>query len=233
MLKAQKVELTPHGDEVTIDRVMADDEVTAWIMKADYYLGKQGYTEHGLRHCKLVSKIAYNVLERLGREERRCQLAAIAAYIHDIGNAINREYHAQTGAMTAYAILTRMGMSPEEALDVAAAIGNHDDVGSQTISDVAAAVILADKSDVHSSRVRNLEQLSSDIHDRVNYAAKSSFLRVNPDEETITLEIKIDTSVSSVMEYFEIFLSRMILCRRAARYLEMKFELDINGYKLL
>ncbi len=233
MLKAQKVDLTPQGEEVTIDRVMADPEVIAWIEKANFYLGKQGYTEHGLRHCKLVSKIAYNVLERLGREERRCQLAAIAAFIHDIGNAINRDHHAQTGALAAYTILTRMGMPPEEALDIAAAIGNHDDVGSQPVSDVAAAVILADKSDVHSSRVRNLEQLSSDIHDRVNYAAKSSFLRVTPDEETITLEIKIDTTVSSVMEYFEIFLSRMILCRRAAEYLGMKFELDINGYKLL
>ncbi|MGB5105593.1 MAG: HD domain-containing protein [Candidatus Zixiibacteriota bacterium] len=217
---------------VTIDKVMHNDEVTAWIVKADFYLGRQGYTEHGLRHCKLVSKIAYNVLERLGRHERVCQLAAIAAYLHDTGNAINRLFHAQTGAMAAYTLLHNMGMPAEEAIDVAAAIGNHDDIESPPVSDIAAAVILADKSDVHSSRVRNIDQIGSDIHDRVNYAAKSSFLRVDPERETITLEITIDDSVASVMDYFEIFLSRMVMCRNAALHLKMKFELDINGYKL-
>lgn len=217
---------------ITIDKVMHNEEVTAWIIKADYYLGRQGYTEHGLRHCKLVSKIAYNVLERLSRPERICQLAAIAAYLHDTGNAINRLFHAQTGAMAAYTLLHNMGMPAEEALDVAAAIGNHDDMETLPVSDIAAAVILADKSDVHSSRVRNLEQLSSDIHDRVNFAAKSSFLRVDPERQTITLEITIDDSVASVMDYFEIFLSRMVMCRNAANQLKMKFELDINGYRL-
>jgi uncharacterized protein len=218
---------------VTIDQVMHDEEVNAWITKADYYLGQIGYTEHGQRHCRLTSKIAYNILERLKIDERRCQLAAIAAYVHDIGNAINREYHAQTGAVIAFDLLRGMGMPIEEAIDVAAAIGNHDDNDNQPISDIAAAVTLADKSDVHSSRVRTLQQLTSDIHDRVNYAAKSSFLRVDPEKQTIALEIKIDDSIASVMEYFEIFLSRMSMCRAAATYLKMKFELDINGYKLL
>ncbi|MCC6963622.1 MAG: HDIG domain-containing protein [candidate division Zixibacteria bacterium] len=222
-----------NGRLVTIDQVLHNDEITAWIVKADYYLGRQGYTEHGLRHCKLVSKIAYNVLERLGKPDRVCQLAAIAAYMHDIGNAINREYHAQTGAMAAYTLLHKMGLATEEAVDVAAAIGNHDDKEIPPVSDIAAAVILADKSDVHSSRVRNLEQLNVDIHDRVNYAAKASFLRVDPDKQNITLEIKIDDSIASVMEYFEIFLTRMVMCRNAATFLGMKFELDINGNKLL
>ncbi len=224
---------TTNGKIVTIDQVTHSEEVNAWIVKADYYLGKQGYTEHGLRHCRLVSKIAKNVLERIGRPERICQLAAIAAYLHDIGNAINREYHAQTGAMAAYQLLRNLGMVTEEALDVAAAIGNHDDKEILPVSDISAAVILADKSDVHSSRVRNLDQLGTDIHDRVNYAAKSSFLRVDPDRQTITLEITIDDKVASVMEYFEIFLTRMAMCRNAATYLKMKFELDINGNKLL
>lgn len=218
---------------ITIDQVMHHEEVNAWITKSDFYLGQIGYTEHGQRHCRLTAKIAFNILERLKLDERRCQLAAIAAYLHDIGNAINREYHAQTGAVLAYDLLREMGMPIEEAIDVAAAIGNHDDNDNQPVSDIAAAVTLADKSDVHSSRVRTLQQLTSDIHDRVNYAAKSSFLRVDPDKQTITLEIKIDDSIASVMEYFEIFLSRMSMCRAAATYLKMKFELDINGYRLL
>jgi uncharacterized protein len=212
---------------------MHNDEVNAWIAKADFYLGQVGYTEHGQRHCRLTSKIAYNILERVERSERTCELAAIAAYMHDVGNAINRKFHAQTGAVLAYELLRGMGMPLEEAIDVSAAIGNHDDTDTQPVSDIAAAVILADKSDVHSSRVRNLHQLTSDIHDRVNFAAKSSFLRVDPEKQTIALEIKIDDSISSVMEYFEIFLSRMSLCRQAATYLKMRFELDINGYKLL
>ncbi len=218
---------------VTMDQVMHNEDVNAWIAKADFYLGQMGYTEHGQRHCRLTSKIAYNILERLKADERRCQLAAIAAYLHDIGNAINREYHAQTGAVLAYDLLREMGMPVEEAIDVAAAIGNHDDHLNQPVSDIAAAVTLADKSDVHSSRVRSLTQLTFDIHDRVNYAAKSSFLRVDTEKQTIALEIKIDDSVASVMEYFEIFLTRMSMCRAAAIYLKMKFELDINGYKLL
>jgi hypothetical protein len=218
---------------VTIDQVMRNEEINTWILKADFYLGQLGYTEHGLRHCKLVSKIAYNILERLQTGERLCQLAAIAAYLHDVGNAINRTNHAQMGAMLAYDLLCGMGMPVEEAIDVAAAIGNHDELDTHPVSKIAAAVILADKSDVHSSRVRNLEQLKSDIHDRVNYAAKSSFLRVDPEKETITLEIRIDDTIASVMEYFEIFLTRMVLCRNAARHLKMRFELDINGYKLL
>ena len=169
---------------------------------------------------------------RLGKGERRAQLAAIAGYLHDIGNVINRDYHAQTAAVMVMQILTDMGMDYKDIIEISAAIGNHDEKDGSPVSDICAAVILADKSDVHQSRVRTTEFLKKDIHDRVNYAAKSSFLRVDDVKKRIILEIKIDTSVSSVMEYFEIFLSRMTVCRRAAEFLGLKFELEINGQRL-
>jgi exopolyphosphatase/pppGpp-phosphohydrolase len=165
--------------------------------------------------------------------EKRAHLAAIAAYLHDIGNVINRDYHAQTAAILAHSILSGMNMPMEDILEIMAAIGNHDERDGQPVSDICAATILADKSDVHSSRVRTLEMIKQDIHDRVNYAAKSSFLRVDEEKKLVTLEIKIDTSISQVMEYFEIFLSRMVVCRRAAEFLGLKFQLEINGQRLL
>ncbi len=218
---------------VTIEELKKNPQVKSLIAKTDEYLGIIGYTEHGERHAALSAKIAYNIMQRLKKSEKEANLAAIAAYLHDIGNVINRDYHAQTGAIMAYNILLNMGMPIDDIMEVVAAIGNHDEKDGQPISDICAAVILADKSDVHSSRVRNLEMIKQDIHDRVNYAAKSSFLRVDPEKKTISLEIKIDTSVSQVMEYFEIFLSRMVVCRRAAEFLKMKFELEINGQRLL
>ena len=218
---------------ITAEDVKKHPVVKATIEKADQILGIIGYTEHGLRHTSLVSNIAYNILRRLGRDEKRAQLAAIASIMHDMGNVVNRDYHAQTAALMAQGILTEMGMPFEDVLDVMAAIGNHDESDGYPISDICAALILADKSDVHSSRVRNPDSVSSDIHDRVNYSAKSSFLRVDEEKKTISLEIKIDTKLSSVMEYFEIFLSRMVVCRRAAEFLGMRFELNINGHRLL
>jgi len=218
---------------VTIEELKKNPQVKSLIAKSDEYLGVIGYTEHGQRHATLSANIANNIIQRLKKSEREANLAAIAAYLHDIGNVINRDYHAQTGAIMAYNILLDMEMPIDDIMEVVAAIGNHDEKDGQPISDICAAVILADKSDVHSSRVRNLEMIRQDIHDRVNYAAKSSFLRVDPDKKTISLEIKIDTSVSQVMEYFEIFLSRMVVCRRAAQFLKMKFELEINGQRLL
>jgi metal-dependent HD superfamily phosphatase/phosphodiesterase len=170
---------------------------------------------------------------RLGKGEKRAQLAAIAGYMHDIGNVINRDYHAQTASVMSFTILQEMGMEMGDILDVIAAIGNHDERDGTPVSDIGAAVILADKSDVHRSRVRNTDMIRTDIHDRVNYAAKSSFLRIDEANKKASLEITIDTSISQVMEYFEIFLSRMVVCRRAAQYLELQFELEINGYKLL
>ena len=218
---------------VTLEDVKKNEEVRRLIEMADRYLGVIGYTEHGLRHTALVANIAYNVMIRLKRTERQAQLASIAAYLHDTGNVISREYHAQTGALIAHRILSHLGMAPEEVLEIMAAIGNHEERGGAPVNEIGAAVILADKSDVHRSRVRATGSVSEDIHDRVNYAATSSFLRVEEDKGVISLELKIDTSISQVMEYFEIFLSRMAFCRRAAEFLKMKFELEINGQRLL
>ncbi len=221
------------GDIITAEEVKNHPRVKATIEKADQILGLLGYTEHGMRHTSLVSNIAYNIMRRLGRDEKRAQLAAIAGVMHDMGNVINRDYHAQTAALMANEVLTELGMDYKDILDVMAAIGNHDERDGYPISDICASLILADKSDVHFSRVRSPESVNIDIHDRVNYAAKSSFLRVDVERKTISLEIKIDPQVSSVMEYFEIFLSRMVVCRRAAEFLEMRFELNINGHRLL
>lgn len=218
---------------VTLEDVKKNEQVKALIAKADEVLGVIGYTEHGQRHASLSASIAHNILTRLNHGEKKAQLAAIAAYLHDIGNVINRDYHAQVGAVLAQNILLDMKMPLEDIMEIIAAIGNHDEKDGQPVSDICAAVTLGDKSDVHSSRVRTVKMIKQDIHDRVNYAAKSSFLRVEEDKGVITLEIKIDTSISQVMEYFEIFLSRMVVCRRAAEFLKQKFQLEINGQRLL
>ncbi len=218
---------------LTIEDVKKNKTVQKLVEKADQVLGVIGYTEHGQRHCSLAASIAYNIMIRLGKGERRAQLAAIAGYMHDTGNLVNRDYHAQTAAIMAFTVLQEMGMDLSDILDVIAAIGNHDEHDGAPVSDIGAAVILADKSDVHRSRVRNTDMIKVDIHDRVNYAAKSSFLRIDEVNKKASLEITIDTSISQVMEYFEIFLSRMVVCRRAAQFLGLQFELEINGYKLL
>ena len=218
---------------VSIEEVKRNEKVKRLIERADYYLGVLGYTEHGLRHCSLAANIAHNIMVRLGKPEHQAQLAAIAAYMHDIGNIINRDFHAQSGAVLAYQLLTEMGLPQEDVIEIMAAIGNHDEKDGSPVNEIGAAVILADKSDVHRSRVRTLDSIKQDIHDRVNYAATSSFLRIDAEKKTASLEIKIDATISSVMEYFEIFLSRMVVCRRAALFLGMRFELEINGYRLL
>lgn len=216
-----------------IEDIKNDPEVRALIAKADSNLDELGYTEHGERHCSLSANIAYNIMQRLGYSERESQLAAIAGYMHDLGNVVNRDYHAQTAALLAFDLLRRKGMNPAEIAEVMSAIGNHDEKDGAPVSAISAAVILADKTDVHYSRVRTTELIKQDIHDRVNYAARSSFLNVNQEKKTISLVIEIDTEISSVMEYFEIFLTRMVVCRRAAEYLDMKFEVEINKSKLL
>jgi metal-dependent HD superfamily phosphatase/phosphodiesterase len=217
----------------TLDDVKRDPEVASFITKANEYLGVIGYTEHGARHANLTSSIAGNVLRRLGHDERAAQLAAIAAYLHDIGNLVSRANHEHTGAVLADGILARLGMGAEERAMVMGAIGNHEESHGEPVSAVGAAVILADKSDVHRSRVRNPDRTTFDIHDRVNYAVEHSFLRVEEKSKTITLELTIDTAISQVMEYFEIFLGRMLMCRRAATFLGCDFKLQINGTKLL
>jgi metal-dependent HD superfamily phosphatase/phosphodiesterase len=223
----------PGAKLVTLDEIKRDPEVSAYIDKANEYTGVIGYTEHGSRHANLTANIAYNTLKRLGNPEREAQLAAVAAYMHDIGNLVSRVNHEHTGAVLANDILERLGMDAIERAIVMGAIGNHEEKGGEPVSTVGAAVILADKSDVHRSRVRNPDPTTFDIHDRVNYAVEHSFLRVDEKSRTITLELAIDTNLSQVMEYFEIFLTRMVMCRRAAKLLNCEFKLQINGAKLL
>jgi uncharacterized protein len=223
----------PGAKLVTLDDVKRDLEVTAFIDKANEYTGAIGYTEHGSRHANLTANIAYNTLKRLGNPEREAQVASIAAYMHDIGNLVSRLNHEHTGAVLANTILERLGMEAIERAIVMGAIGNHEERGGEPVSAVGAAVILADKSDVHRSRVRNPDPTTFDIHDRVNYSVEHSFLRVDEKSRTITLELNIDTKLSQVMEYFEIFLTRMVMCRRAAKLLSCEFKLQINGAKLL
>ncbi len=221
------------GRPITLDEVKRDPEVEAYIAKADEYTGAIGYTEHGVRHANLVASIAANVLRRLGRPERAVQLAAISGYLHDIGNLVGRVNHEHTGALLASRILTRLGMGPLDMAVVMGAIGNHEEQTGDPVSEVCAALIISDKSEVHRTRVRNTEPTTFDTHDRVNFAVEHSFLRVDEPAHTITLELTIDTTISHVMEYFEIFLPRMVMCRRAARLLGCEFKLQINGTKLL
>ncbi|MGI8475590.1 MAG: HD domain-containing protein [Thermomicrobiales bacterium] len=226
----------PGQASLAAETVRADPEVQALIRQANKSLGVLGFTEHGFRHVGLVSSIARNVLRLLEIDPRQQELAGVAGYLHEIGNVVSRHGHANTGALLAYPILTRLGMAPEETAIVLGAIGSHgDDHGrpGEPVNPVGAALILADKSDVHRSRVRNPDPSTFDAHDRVNYAAHSSFLRVDELNKTITLELTIDTSVAQVMHYFEIFLPRMLMSRRAAEFLGCAFHINVNGVELL
>jgi metal-dependent HD superfamily phosphatase/phosphodiesterase len=219
--------------DINVKDIQNDAEVRVYLARSTEYLGRLGFTEHGARHAAIVSKRAESVLNDLGYDERQCELAAIAGYIHDIGNMINRYNHGGTGAMMAYRILARMAMPPEEIAVVISAIGNHEEERGHAINAVAAALILADKSDVYRTRVTNRDFAKFEIHDRVNYAAESSALTVDASGKTITLELTIDTKICPIMEYFEIFLIRMMMCRRAAEFLDCRFGLKINGNQLL
>ena len=218
---------------LTFKDVVKDPEVVALVAEADRQLEVLGYTEHGPRHARLVAKYARGVLVALGANERAAELAAIAGYLHDVGNVVNRERHERTSALLARDILLRLGMDYRETGQIMAAIGNHDEKSGNPVSDVSAALILADKADVHKSRVRNPAFIKFDIHDRVNYAVKHSALTVQSEDRSIRLDLTVDTSVSAVMEYFEIFLSRMVISRRAADFLKCHFELVINGTRLV
>ena len=217
---------------ITFEQVREDPRVKVYVRKADEALAEIGYTEHGERHVGLVAHIAFNTLKRLGHPERECELAAIAGYLHDIGNAVNRDHHAQSGGVMAMQILSDMKMPDLEVLRVIGAIGNHHENDGDPVSPVAAAVILADKSDVHRTRVRNPDMIRFDVHDRVNYAVEKSFLNVDEAKKLITLELTIDTAISQVMEYFEIFMTRMLASRKAAQYLGCQFGLSVNGNRL-
>ena len=218
---------------VTAEQVKNDRAVKAYIAKADESLSALGYTEHSFAHVGLVANTAKYILETLGYDAHQIELAQIAGYLHDIGNVVNRVDHSQSGAVMAFRILDNMEMDPEDIATIIAAIGNHDEGTGVPVNAVAAALILADKSDVRRSRVREKDSSKFDFHDRVNYSVQKGSLRINEAKTIVELELEIDTAYGSVMDYFEIFMERMILCRKAAEKLGLHFRLTINGQQLL
>ena len=221
-------------DRVTPEQVKNHPHVQHYIHAANRHLKLLGFTEHGERHVNLVSNIASNVLKHLDFPTRQVELAAIAGLLHDIGNVVNRDTHGQIGALMAKDVLLELGMNMGEVALIMGAIGNHEEARGHATSPVAAALILADKADVHRSRVQDPDaDLNFDIHDRVNYAVTESFLRVEPEKRCITLELEIDTDIASVMDYFEISLARMVMCRSASEFLGCTFGLDVNGQHLM
>ena len=218
---------------VTYEDIRNDESIKCYITEADKALSALGYTEHSVPHVVKAAMMAEMILLTLNYPKRTAELAKIAGYMHDIGNIVNRIDHAQSGAVMAFRLLDRMGMDPAEIAMVISAIGNHDEGTAVAVNPIAAALILADKTDVRRSRVRNQDFASFDIHDRVNYAVEESKIYFNEDHSAIILDLKIDTSISAVMDYFEIFLGRMMLSRKAAEFLNISFELVINGQRLL
>lgn len=218
---------------MTFDKVKESEKIKIFIKKADEYLEALGFTEHSFPHVMRVSDVAGNILEILGYGEREIELVKIAGYMHDIGNIVNRIEHAQSSAAMAFSLLNEMGLPPEDLAEIVAAIGNHDEGTGVAVSPIAAALILADKSDVRRSRVRNRDISTFDIHDRVNYSVQRSILKIDKEKKTAALRLTVDTQYSSVMDYFEIFLGRMIMCRKAAEKLGLAFKLIINDQNLI
>ena len=218
---------------ITFEQVRNNPAIRAYIKKADESLIALGYTEHSFAHVTKAGETARRILLQTGHPERLAELAAIAAYLHDIGNVINRVAHERTGALLAFSLLRDMGADPDDIATIITAIGNHDEATAFPVNDVAAALIIADKTDVRRSRVRNKDTIELDIHDRVNYAVEKSELIVNTKAREVLLHITIDTTISAISDYFEIFLSRMLLCRRAAEKLDLAFGLVINGQRLM
>ena len=219
--------------EVTFDMIRSSPEIRTYITQADASLTALGFTEHSFAHVGKCAHVAAQILTELGYTPREVELAQIAAYMHDIGNVVNRHDHAQTGAVMAFRILDKMGMEPADVAAVITAIGHHDDPTAFPVNPVAAALILADKTDVRRSRVRNNDVINFDIHDRVNYAVERSEVLLDTVSGTVTLSLTINTQVCAVMDYFEIFLQRMVLCRKAAEFFHLQFHLEINGQILL
>ena len=218
---------------ITMEDLKKNETISTYIKKADESLISMGYTEHSFAHVGKVAHDAKMILETLGYPERDAELAEMAGYLHDIGNVINRIDHAQSGAVMAFRILDKMGADAQDIATIVTTIGNHDEKTAFPVNPVAAALILADKCDVRDTRVRNKDHITFDIHDRVNYSVKESKLLVRPENQEIELKLGIDTTICAVMDYFEIFLTRMILCKKAAEKLGMKFVLTINGQKLM
>ena len=218
---------------ITYETIKQNAAIRTYIERADDSLKALGYTEHSFAHVCKAAEIAGGLLSSLGYDARTVELAKIAGYMHDIGNLVNRTDHSQSGAVMAFRILDNLGMDADEIATVVSAIGNHDEGTGVPVNAVAAALILADKADVRRSRVRNFDDVAIDIHDRVNYSVTSSELKLNDSNTVLTLALQVDTHYSSVMEYFEIFLERMLLCRRATDKLGVAFRLNINGQSLL
>ena len=218
---------------VTYEDLRKHAEINTYITRADESLSALGFTEHSFPHVCRVAEMAGETLGILGYGAHEIELAKIAAYLHDIGNLVNRVDHSQSGAVMAFRLLDHMDMDAADIATVVTAIGNHDEGTGVPVNAVAAALILADKSDVRRSRVRNRDAAGFDIHDRVNYSVERSALRVDPAEKTARLELTVDTDFGSVMDYFEIFMKRMVLCRRAAERLGLRFQLTINGQQLI
>jgi metal-dependent HD superfamily phosphatase/phosphodiesterase len=225
----EMIEAAVKPRKLGLREVRANQKIKAYIEKANEQMAAIGYTEHGVRHAALVAAIARNTLSDLGLDPRDAELAAVAGYLHDIGNVVSRFYHPQIGATMAFTFLNEMAFEAEEIALVIGAVGNHEEPEGVPINEITAAVILADKSDVHYTRVQNADPATFDIHDRVNQAVQKSHLTVFVDAKTITLELVIDTTVATVMEYFEIFVLRMVMCRKAAEELGCSFHVNING----
>ena len=219
--------------KITFEEIKNNEAVRTYIQKADESLIALGYTEHSFAHVGMVARNAAYILETLGYPQRTVEVAKIAAFLHDIGNLVNRVDHSQSGAVMAFRILDNLDCDPEEIATIVTAIGNHDEGTGLPVNAVAAALILADKSDVRRSRVRNQDQTTFDIHDRVNYSVKRSQLKINEEHTLIKLKLFVDTKYGSVMDYFEIFMQRMILCRKAAEKLGLQFKLMINEQQLI
>ena len=218
---------------ITLQDIKQNKAIDIYIQKADASLRELGFTEHSFAHVGMVASGCRYILETLGYDKRTVELAEIAAWLHDIGNLVNRVEHSQSGAVMAFRLLDQMGMDPAEVADVVTAIGNHDEGTGRPVSPMAAALILADKSDVRRSRVRNQDEKSFDIHDRVNYSVKKAELKINEAKTLIKLKLTVDTRYCSVMDYFEIFMERMLLCRKAAERLGLQFRLMINEQQVM
>ena len=218
---------------MTFEEIRQNEEIRTYMEKGNDNLGVMGFTEHAMAHAMRSAYTAADILKKLGHTEREIELAKIAGYMHDIGNCVNRTDHAHSGAIMAMGILRSLKMEPADIAVVIAAIGNHDEKTGTAVDAVSAALILADKCDVRRSRVRARTQADFDIHDRVNYAAENSVLHIDAQERTITLDITLDDAICSVLDYFEIFTQRMLMCRRAAEKLGCSFRLTANGSKVL
>lgn len=218
---------------ITFQDIKENEAIHTYIKKADESLVALGYTEHSFAHVTMVAENAGYILETLGYPAREIELVKIAAYLHDIGNLVNRVDHSQSGAVMAFRVLNDLNMDPAEIAEIVTAIGNHDEGTGKPVSPMSAALILADKSDVRRSRVRNQDVTTFDIHDRVNYSVKKSELKINETHTIIKLKLSVDTRYGSVMDYFEIFLNRMVMCRKAAEALDLQFKLIINEQQLI